>query len=146
MVYPPKIWKCFSWLHIYQKYKRIWSAMAWYLQKPLWYRGVSGSLEVGGQLLVWLLWRRAGVAFYSAKRWGGNCPPPPSVTPLWYSNFFYIFAIHMKTIYKFWKEFSGIPYHHKPNVNSLSMKTLEKTIWRFFFLSFSPLVATMVFL
>ena len=72
-----------------------------------------------------------------------------SKSHLWYSNFFHIFAIFpikyiWKNIVKCWKEFSGIPCHHKPNVNSLSMKTLEKQFDDFFF-SFSPLVATMVF-
>ena len=91
MVYPPKIWKCFSWLHIYQKYKRIWSAMAWYLQKPL-----------------------------------------------WYSNFFYIFQYIWKPLTNFGKN-SGIPCHHKPNVNSLSMKALEKQFDDFFFSLSLPL-------
>ena len=49
-------------------------------------RGVSGSLKLGGQVVMRQLWRRAaaaGGAFYSANRWGGNCPlAPPPVTPL----------------------------------------------------------------
>ena len=47
---------------------------------------VSGSLKVEWQVVLWQLWRRAaaaGGAFYSAKRWGGNCPlcPPYSYAP-----------------------------------------------------------------
>ena len=44
------------------------------------YRGVSGSLKLGGQVVLWQLWRRAAVAggaFYSAKKWGGQLPPLP---------------------------------------------------------------------
>ena len=43
-------------------------------------RGVSGSLKVGGQVVIWQLWRQAaaaGGAFYSAKRWGGAIAPLP---------------------------------------------------------------------
>ena len=46
------------------------------------YRGVSGSLKVGGQLVLRQLWRRAAAAggtFYSVKRGGAIAPP---VTPL----------------------------------------------------------------
>ena len=49
-------------------------------------RGVSGFIEVGGQVVIKVVMRRgaaAGGAFYPAKKWGGNCPPcPPSLTPL----------------------------------------------------------------
>ena len=42
------------------------------------YRGVSGSLKLGGQVVMRQLWRRAaaaGGAFYSTKRWGAIAPP-----------------------------------------------------------------------
>ena len=46
-------------------------------------RDVIGLLKVGGQVVIQVVMRRgfaAGGAFYSAKMWGGNCPP--SLTPL----------------------------------------------------------------
>ena len=50
------------------------------------FRVVSGSLKLGGQVVMRQLWRRAaaaGGAFYSNKRWGGIAPPaPPPFTPL----------------------------------------------------------------
>jgi hypothetical protein len=56
------------------------------MTQNLLFRGVSGSLKLGGQVVMRQLWRRAaaaGGAFYSANRWGGNCPlAPPPVTPL----------------------------------------------------------------
>ena len=49
-------------------------------------RGVSGFIEVGGQVVMKVVMRRAattGGAFYSAKKWGAIAPPAlPSLTPL----------------------------------------------------------------
>ena len=61
-------------------------------------RGVSGFLKLGGQVVMRQLWRRAaavGGTFYSAKRWGGKCPPaPPTVTPL-------LKELSLRQLYKF---------------------------------------------
>ena len=52
-------------------------------QTVLSYRGVSGYLKLGGQVVMWpapaakLL---PGGAFYPAKNWVGNCPPCPPAT------------------------------------------------------------------
>ena len=48
--------------------------------------GASVAFKSGGQVVIQeVMWSgtTAGGAFYSAKKWGGNCPPaPPSLTPL----------------------------------------------------------------
>ena len=50
--------------------------------RGLWYRGVSGFIEVGEQVLIKVVMRRGAAAtFYPAKKWGGA--PPPSLKPLW---------------------------------------------------------------
>ena len=51
-------------------------------------RGVSGYLELGGQVVMWraaAAGPTSGGAFYSAKNWVGNCPPcpPASLGPGW---------------------------------------------------------------
>ena len=51
------------------------------------HRGVSGFLKVGGQVVIQVVMRRgaaASGAFYSAKKWGGNCPlcPPFTYAPV----------------------------------------------------------------
>ena len=53
------------------------------LKNEIQYRGVSGYLKLGGQVVMRRLMRHAaaaGGAFYSAKMWGVIAPPP--VTPL----------------------------------------------------------------
>ena len=42
------------------------------------FRGVSGYLNLGGQVVMWLTAARG--AFYSARNWVGNCPPCPPAT------------------------------------------------------------------
>ena len=47
------------------------------------YRGVSGYLELGGQVVMWRTSAAKpppGGAFYSAKNMVGNCPPCPLAT------------------------------------------------------------------
>ena len=47
------------------------------------FRGVSGYLKLGGQVVMWRAAATApppGGAFYSAKNWVGNCPPCPPAT------------------------------------------------------------------
>ena len=46
-------------------------------------RGVSGFLQVGGQVVIQVVMRHgfaAGGTFFSAKKWGGNCLPCPPFT------------------------------------------------------------------
>ena len=54
----------------------------------MFFRGVSGYLKLGGQVVMWRAAAAApppGGAFYSAKNWVGNCPPCPPCPPATYA-------------------------------------------------------------